>query len=105
MKIIDWGFDHQQQVGLICLLAAVIYCLAARKRAKQPMSERVAYPLIGAAFAGYAVPQGMFLLYCSFDLSKLQKMEDLRLFLGVASVSTIIVAFFGVAKAVEEAKK
>ncbi len=69
------------------------------------MNEKVAFPLIGAAFAGYAVPQGVFLLYCSFDLTRLSKMEDIRLFLGVASVSAIIVALIGVAKAIEESKK
>lgn len=101
----EWLFRHQQKIGLVSLLICVVAYLVVRLVKKKPLDEKMAFPLIVAAFTGFAIPQGFFLLYCSFDLSKLREMEDLRLFLGVASVCAILVATVTAVKSIAAAKK
>ena len=103
-NIINWLFDHQSQAGVVSLLICVGWCAGARVKAKKPINEEMLSPFIFAAFAGFTLHQSFFLLYCSFDLDFLKKMEDLPLFLGAGSVSAILIAVITAVKAISDAR-
>ena len=104
MKIIDWIFEHQEQIGVLFATACVAWCLIQRKKSKQPTTEATVGPLIVGALAAYTIPQGILLFYCCFDKSKLDKIADLPLYLGVASLCAIVLSALVVVKSIKESK-
>lgn len=52
-------------------------------------------PLIGVAAAAYAIPKGIYLIYCAFDPPLLLQIKDLSLQVTIAGLCAIFLAAVG----------